>query len=339
MNSVERVSEYMDLEEEPASIIPGSGSPPSWPHSGDIQIKHLSMRYSPDTPEVLKDVSLHIKAGEKVGIVGRTGSGKSTLAISLFRFMEPTQGSICIDGIDISTIGLLDLRSNLTIIPQDPILFKGTLRFNLDPFGERKDEELWQALRQSHLIPESVFPENASSSTAASHPAVVPVEQEAEASADDAAKVKKDGTDAASENEIVDPTKITLDTPVKENGSNFSQGQRQLIALARALVRRSKIIIMDEATASVDFETDLKIQKTIREEMADSTIVTIAHRIRTIADFDRVVVMQQGEIVEYDRPWVLMNQEQSQFRQLCEQSTELDALLAIAEAAEQTRMR
>ncbi|GJJ76701.1 hypothetical protein EMPS_09060 [Entomortierella parvispora] len=335
MNSVERVSEYMDLEEEPEAIIHGSRPPPSWPHSGDIQIKNLSMRYSADTPEVLKNVSLHIQAGEKVGVVGRTGSGKSTLAISLFRFMEPTQGSITIDGIDISTIGLLDLRSNLTIIPQDAVLFKGTLRFNLDPFGERKDEDLWQALRQSHLIPESAHLENASS--ADSTPAVVPVEQESP-SADATTKDKKD-SDAASENEIVDPTKITLDTPVKENGANFSQGQRQLIALARALVRRSRIIIMDEATASVDFETDLKIQKTIREEMADATIVTIAHRIRTIADFDRVVVMHQGEIVEYDRPWVLMNQENSQFRQLCEQSTELDALMAIAEAKEQTRRR
>ncbi|KAG0045862.1 hypothetical protein BGZ83_008926, partial [Gryganskiella cystojenkinii] len=154
MNSVERVAEYIDLEEEPAAIIEGSRSPPSWPHSGDIVIDELTMRYSHDTPEVLKNISLHIKAGEKVGIVGRTGSGKSTLAISLFRFMEPTHGSIRIDGIDIASIGLLDLRSNLTIIPQDAVLFKGTLRFNLDPFGERQDSELWTALRQSHLIPE-----------------------------------------------------------------------------------------------------------------------------------------------------------------------------------------
>ncbi|KAG0280795.1 ATP-binding cassette transporter yor1, partial [Linnemannia gamsii] len=144
----------------------------------------------------------------------------------------------------------------------------------------------------------------------------------------------KPASDSANPNGIIDSSKITLDTPVKENGSNFSQGQRQLIALARALVRQSKIIVMDEATASVDFETDLKIQLTIREEMADATIVTIAHRIRTIADFDRVLVMNAGEVVEFDRPYRLMRQEDSLFRSMCERSSEFEALLAIAEEKE-----
>jgi len=336
MNSVERVAEYMDLEEEPAAIIAGDRPPASWPHSGEIVVEHLTMKYAPDTPEVIKDISFNVKAGEKVGVVGRTGSGKSTLAISLFRFMEPANGSIRIDGIDISSIGLHDLRSNLTIIPQDPILFKGTLRFNLDPFSEREDEELWQALRRSHLIPEtSKFPVEDPAATAVGSEASSVTGESAQKSP--AGSVK--GSTTAAEAEVVDPSKITLDTPVKENGSNFSQGQRQLIALARALVRQSKIIIMDEATASVDFETDLKIQTTIREEMADSTIITIAHRIRTIADFDRVLVMNAGEIAEYDKPLTLMQKDDGLFRSMCERSTEFDALYAIAEAKEQKDAR
>ncbi|KAG0006856.1 hypothetical protein BGZ65_002794 [Modicella reniformis] len=337
LNSVERVVEYMDLEEEPQPIIEGSRPPASWPHAGEIVVDHLTMRYAPDTPDVIKDISFTIKAGEKVGVVGRTGSGKSTLAISLFRFMDPIKGTITIDGIDICKIGLQDLRSNLTIIPQDPILFKGTLRSNLDPFGEREDRELWEALRRSHLIPESkpssvaaskrnstdgqaettLNPQGTGSSTTGKSPA---------------ASVKdKDSKDKGSVSETVDPSKITLDTPVMENGSNFSQGQRQLIALARALVRQSKIIVMDEATASVDFETDLKIQTTIRQEMADATIITIAHRIRTIADFDRVLVMNAGVIAEFDKPYALITKEDSLFRSMCERSSEFDALLAIAE--------
>ncbi|KAG0278107.1 hypothetical protein BGZ95_004702 [Linnemannia exigua] len=340
LNSVERVVEYMDLESEPAPIIEGSRPPASWPHAGEIKIDHLTMRYAPDTPEVIKDVSLKIHPGEKVGVVGRTGSGKSTLAISLFRFMDPASGSITIDGIDICKIGLQDLRSNLTIIPQDPILFKGTLRSNLDPFGEREDRELWEALRRSHLIPA----ENKSvlASAAASKRNSLDISSVSEAgpssggSKSPASSIKPASSSSSSENSngIIDSSKITLDTPVKENGSNFSQGQRQLIALARALVRQSKIIVMDEATASVDFETDLKIQMTIREEMADATILTIAHRIRTIADFDRVLVMNAGEVVEFDAPYRLMRQEDSLFRSMCERSSEFEALLAIAEEKE-----
>ncbi|KAF9134866.1 hypothetical protein BGW39_005581 [Mortierella sp. 14UC] len=347
LNSVERVVEYMDLESEPAPIIEGSRPPASWPHAGEIKIDHLTMRYAPDTPEVIKDISLTIHPGEKVGVVGRTGSGKSTLAISLFRFMDPAEGTITIDGIDICKIGLQDLRSNLTIIPQDPILFKGTLRSNLDPFGEREDRELWEALRRSHLIPiesKSVLASAAASKRNSleltstderpSVPSVSKAGPSTGSSKSPASSIKPASSTSETPKEIIDSSKITLDTPVKENGSNFSQGQRQLIALARALVRQSKIIVMDEATASVDFETDLKIQLTIREEMADATIVTIAHRIRTIADFDRVLVMNAGEVVEFDAPYVLMRQEDSLFRSMCERSSEFEALLAIAEEKE-----
>ncbi|KAG0309742.1 hypothetical protein BGZ98_008878 [Dissophora globulifera] len=338
LNSVERVVEYMELEEEPPAIIEGSRPPASWPHAGEIVVDHLTMRYAPDTPDVIKDISLTIKAGEKVGVVGRTGSGKSTLAISLFRFMDPAAGSIKIDGIDICKIGLQDLRSNLTIIPQDPILFKGTLRSNLDPFGEREDFELWEALRRSHLIPDTKSASVAASKRNSLEVTSAETGGSSSANSKSPAESVKDGSKkddaAAAATEIVDPSKISLDTPVKENGSNFSQGQRQLIALARALVRQSKIIVMDEATASVDFETDLKIQTTIREEMAESTIITIAHRIRTIADFDRVLVMNAGEIAEFDKPYTLMRQEDSLFRSMCERSSEYDALLAIAEEKE-----
>ncbi|KAG0279120.1 hypothetical protein BGZ95_002211 [Linnemannia exigua] len=311
LNSVERVAEYMNLEEEPAAIIEGSRPPASWPYAGEIV-----------------DISFTIKAGEKIGVVGRTGSGKSTFAISLFRFMDPVAGTITIDGIDICKIGLQDLRSNLTIIPQDPILFKGTLRSNLDPFGEREDRELWEALRRSHLIPDT-----RPSSKLPSHRNSLDLTSSDAPQSNSRAGSLKAAAEAL-ESETVDPSKITLDTPVKENGSNFSQGQRQLIALARALVRQSKIIVMDEATASVDFETDLKIQGTIRQEMANSTILTIAHRIRTIADFDRVLVMNAGEVAEFDKPLTLMNQPDSIFRSMCERSSEFDALLAIAEEKE-----
>ncbi|KAF9438940.1 hypothetical protein BGZ76_002939 [Entomortierella beljakovae] len=331
LNSVERVTEYMNLEEEPPAVIPGSRPPASWPHAGEIVVDHLTMKYAPDTPDVIKDISFTIKAGEKIGVVGRTGSGKSTFAISLFRFMDPTSGSITIDGIDICKIGLYDLRSNLTIIPQDPILFKGTLRSNLDPFGEREDRELWEALRRSHLIPDTK-PNSATASYRNSLDVLAAPSGESSSKPSSAAASVK-GTESSGE-DIVDPSKITLDTPVKENGSNFSQGQRQLIALARALVRQSKIIVMDEATASVDFETDLKIQGTIRQEMANSTIITIAHRIRTIADFDRVLVMDAGVVAEFDKPLTLMKKEGGIFRSMCERSTEFDALLAIAEEKE-----
>ncbi|KAG0243312.1 ABC transporter type 1, transmembrane domain-containing protein [Mortierella sp. GBAus27b] len=340
LNSVERVVEYMDLEEEPPAIIEGSRPPASWPHAGEIVVDGLTMRYAPDTPDVIKGISFTIKAGEKIGVVGRTGSGKSTLAISLFRFMDPVKGTITIDGIDICKIGLQDLRSNLTIIPQDPILFKGTLRSNLDPFGEREDRELWEALRRSHLIPDSRGTPTGGSTAPSKRNSVDLSQESSLAVPGSSSKAKsptgsiKDKNDKDGEPEIVDSSKITLDTPVKENGSNFSQGQRQLIALARALVRQSKIIVMDEATASVDFETDLRIQTTIREEMADATIITIAHRIRTIADFDRVLVMSTGEVAEFDKPYTLMTTEDSLFRSMCERSSEFDALLAIAKEKE-----
>ncbi|KAI8149775.1 P-loop containing nucleoside triphosphate hydrolase protein [Fennellomyces sp. T-0311] len=281
-NSVERVQEYLDIEKESPAHTAATSPRSSWPETGSVKVDQLVIQYAPETPPVLHGISFETHPREKVGIVGRTGSGKSTLALSLFRFMEATSGSIKIDGVDISQLGLHDLRSRLTIIPQDPVLFSGTLRSNLDPFGEFTDADLYIALRRSHLIHE--------------------------------------GDD------------ITLDSPVAENGSNWSQGQRQLIALARALVKKSSLIVLDEATSSVDFHTDQQIQETIRSELfADSSLLCIAHRLRTVADYDRILVLEQGKVVDFDTPYALITREDSLFHQMCERSGEFPELLAIAQ--------
>ncbi|KAI8647895.1 P-loop containing nucleoside triphosphate hydrolase protein [Parasitella parasitica] len=290
MNAIERVHEYLDVEEEPPTYIAETEPNANWPEHGSIEVKDLVMQYAPENPPVLRNVSFKVNPREKIGIVGRTGSGKSTLALSIFRFMDPTSGSIKIDGVDIHTIGLDVLRSRLTIIPQDPVLFSGTLRSNLDPFDQHNDIELWAALKRSHLI-------------------------------DEANNEQQDAGD-----------QISLDSVVTENGSNWSQGQRQLIALARALVKKSALIILDEATSSVDFDTDYKIQQTIRTEFVDSALLCIAHRIRTVADYDRILVLDQGQVKEFDAPYDLMTKEGSIFQQMCIRSGEYNELLAIAKA-------
>ncbi|KAF0367633.1 ABC transporter [Gigaspora margarita] len=303
MNSVERLVHYSNnLEVEAENIIPDNRPPPGWPSRGEIHIKNLEIKYGPDSPLVLKGISIDFMAAEKIGIVGRTGCGKSTLATSFFRFIEATSGSIVIDDIDISTIGLRDLRRNVTIIPQDPVLFNGTIRSNLDPFNEHNDLELWNALRRVHLIKTSEKEESEKSEIVLSN--------------------------SDQKNNKQEP--LMLDSPVKENGSNFSQGQQQLIAMARALVRHSKLIIMDEATASIDFRTDHLIQTTIRNEFKDSTVITIAHRLRTVADYDRILVMDAGEVAEFDAPYLLMQKPDGVFRGMCERSGELAELMEIA---------
>ncbi|CAG8651559.1 27572_t:CDS:10, partial [Gigaspora margarita] len=300
MNSVERLVYYCDnLEEEAENIVLENKPSSEWPAHGEIQIKNLEIKYRPDSPLVLKGVSVDIKAAEKIGIVGRTGCGKSTLAMSFFRFIEATSGSIVIDKVDISTIGLKDLRSNITIIPQDPVLFNGTIRSNLDPFNKHGDLELWNALHRVHLVKTVNFTSEKEESE----------ESEVAHSISDQKYDKQEP--------------ITLDSPIKENGSNFSQGQQQLIAMARALVRHSKLIIMDEATASIDFKTDNLIQATIRDVFKNSTVITIAHRLRTVADYDRILVMDDGNVVEFDIPYLLMQKSDGLFRELCERSENL----------------
>ncbi|XP_077529739.1 multidrug resistance-associated protein 1-like [Haemaphysalis longicornis] len=266
--AVERCFEYMQTPQEAAWERPDFKPDNMWPTAGRVVFDNYSTRYRDDLELVLKGISCDVSPGEKVGIVGRTGAGKSSLTLSLFRLIEAAGGAICIDGVDISYLGLHDLRSKLTIIPQDPVLFSGTLRSNLDPFDKLSDEELWRALEHSHL------------------------------------------------KEFVTGLEMGLQHNITEGGDNISVGQRQLVCLARALLRKSRILILDEATAAVDMETDDLIQATIRREFSDCTIITIAHRLNTVLDYDRIMVLDRGDIVEFDAPRELLKQESSVFYQL-----------------------
>ncbi|KZT22415.1 P-loop containing nucleoside triphosphate hydrolase protein [Neolentinus lepideus HHB14362 ss-1] len=329
LNSVERVVEYLDLPQEPPAIIDFNRPPAYWPSSSTtgamLSVEDLVIKYAPDLLPVLHGISFSLKPGERVGLLGRTGSGKSTLAMSLLRFVDPAAGRIIIDGIDISTIGLHDLRSRITFIPQDAALFSGTLRENLDPFNEHTDEECLDVLRRVHMITESTY----NSPIPSGRHSIDGTESETPVVL---AEISSDGTT------LVDArTIVTLQTPVSPAGANFSQGQRQLVALARAMLRRSSIIILDEATSSIDFETDAKIQRTIREEFGGSLLLTIAHRLRTVIDYDRLIVLDEGRIVEFDTPYTLIGKEDGIFRHMCLRSGMFAELEGIARVkAEQT---
>lgn len=276
MNATERIHYYgTELDEEPPLIL--NKVDPAWPQRGEIVFDNVQMRYRAGLPLVLRGLDITVQGGERIGIVGRTGAGKSSIMSALFRLVELSGGSISIDGINIATVGLKDLRTRLAIIPQDPTLFKGTIRSNLDPFNEHTDLELWSALRQSDLV-------------------------DASSSLDD----KTHG-------------RIHLDGVVEEEGLNFSLGQRQLMALARALVRGSQIIVCDEATSSVDMETDQKIQRTMATGFKGKTVLCIAHRLKTIINYDRICVMDQGAIAELDTPLRLW-EAGGIFRSMCNRS-------------------
>ncbi|AMD21977.1 HFR122Cp [Eremothecium sinecaudum] len=282
MNSAERIIEYAtDIPQEAPYRIPELQPPDSWPESADINFSDVSFAYRPGLPLVLHDFSIQIRSGEKIGICGRTGAGKSSILSALYRLVELYKGTITIGGIDISKIGLYDLRSRLSIIPQDPVLFRGTIRKNLDPFSVHTDKELWDALIRSGAV--------------------------------DEADAQDTSPDALRHN------KFHLDQPVSEDGGNFSVGERQYIALARTLVRRSKILILDEATSSVDFQTDAKIQALLVSQFADSTVLCIAHRLKTILFYDRILVLDQGRVAGLDTPINLYN-ENSIFHEMCERS-------------------
>ncbi|KAJ3333133.1 hypothetical protein HDU76_011210 [Blyttiomyces sp. JEL0837] len=315
MNSVERCMEYLEIEQEAAAIVESNRPASNWPSEGCVSFRDLEMRYSASTPVVLHGISAEIGPREKVGIVGRTGAGKSTMTLALLRIIEPSAGTIVIDGVDIREIGLEDLRSHLTIIPQDPVLFAGTVRYNLDPLGTVPDAELWAALKRAHLVTPSVANDTVSSSSSLrGYHSAGP-----EDNGDSSGKVK--------DNEFI----ITLDTAIAEGGSNLSAGQRQLLCLARALARKSRVIMLDEATASVDTETDSRIQETIRTEFAHCTVLTIAHRLKTVVDYDRVIVLDQGKIVENGSPLELIEKSPVKvFRKMCEESGEFEELVAIA---------
>ena len=276
MNATERIHYYgTELDEEPPLTL--ANVDPAWPQSGEIAFSNVQMRYRAGLPLVLRGLDMTVRGGERIGIVGRTGAGKSSIMSTLFRLVELSAGTISIDGINIATVGLQDLRTRLAIIPQDPTLFRGTIRSNLDPFNEHTDLELWSALRQSDLVDPSAS--------------------------------------------LTDKThgRIHLDGVVEEEGLNFSLGQRQLMALARALVRGSRIIVCDEATSSVDMETDQKIQRTMATGFRGKTLLCIAHRLKTIIGYDRICVMDQGMIAELDVP-VRLWERGGIFRGMCDRS-------------------
>uniref|UniRef100_A0A672M398 ABC-type glutathione-S-conjugate transporter n=1 Tax=Sinocyclocheilus grahami TaxID=75366 RepID=A0A672M398_SINGR len=258
--AVERVKEYSETQTEAPWIVTDKQPPPDWPPKGNVEFVDYSVRYREGLDLVLRNISLKVEGGEKIGIVGRTGAGKSSMTLCLFRLLEAADGEIVIDEVKISEIGLHDLRSKLTIIPQEPVLFSGTLRMNLDPFEKYSDEEVWKALELSHL---KRFVSNQTSK---------------------------------------------LDLECSEGGENLSVGQRQLVCLARALLRKTRILVLDEATAAVDLETDDLIQSTIRTQFEDCTVFTIAHRLNTIMDYTRVLVLDKGQIAEFDTPTNLMAQ-------------------------------
>jgi ABC-type multidrug transport system fused ATPase/permease subunit len=301
MNSTERIVEYSEIETEPQD---GDDVPASWPSEGRMEVEDLVIAYAPDLPPVLKGLNFEVKARERIGVVGRTGAGKSSLTLALFRFLEARQGKVYVDGVDISRIKLEDLRGRLAIIPQDPVLFSGTIRTNLDPFDDRADNELTDALHRVHLVGTSgvATPEaslEASGSTTPT-PAVGNIN-----------------------------TFKSLTSPISEGGQNLSQGQRQLLCLARAIVARPKIMVLDEATSAVDKGTDALIQRSIREEFGESTLIVIAHRLSTIADFDRILVLDDGRVVEYDSPKNLIGKVDGIFKGMVESSGEQDTLMEI----------
>uniref|UniRef100_A0A669DM89 ATP-binding cassette, sub-family C (CFTR/MRP), member 5 n=1 Tax=Oreochromis niloticus TaxID=8128 RepID=A0A669DM89_ORENI len=262
--SVERIHHYIQsLSQEAPARVKGRAPPPNWPQEGKLVMKEVEMRYQENLPLVLNKISCTIRPKEKVGIIGRTGSGKSSLGVALFRLVECSGGSILIDGVDISDIGLADLRSKLSIIPQDPVLFSGTVRSNLDPFNQYSEEKIWDALERSHM------------------------------------------------KECVSQLPLKLESEVVENGENFSVGERQLLCVARALLRRCKVLILDEATAAMDAETDALIQETIRSSFHHCTTLTIAHRLHTVLASDRIMVLNQGQVVEFDEPSKLLANENS----------------------------
>merc|ERR1712159_163780 len=274
MSSTERILYYSEnIEPEAPAVIPKNDPEPgTWPSKGEIELNHISMRYR-DGPLALKDLSFKVNGGEKIGVCGRTGSGKSSLMIALFRISEiENDGSIVVDGVNIGEIGTAALRLNISIIPQDPVMFSNTVRYNLDPFATKTEQELWDVLKKVEM------------------------------------------------GEAIAQLPRGLDDMVAEGGENFSQGQRQLLCIARSLLRKPKILVMDEATASIDNETDSIIQQMIRKNFSDATVLTIAHRLNTIMDSDRILVLDDGHIAELDTPENLLAKEDGHFKAMVEKS-------------------
>ena len=288
MNSIERVKHYSEIDTEAAFdetddeqlVVPDE----SWPREGKIELIKCCARYRPELPLVCNDVSFVVNPRQKVGICGRTGSGKSTLMQMLFRILELDSGVIKIDDVDIKTIGLRQLRTGIAILPQDPTLFTGSIRENVDPFDQYTDEQLWTALERAQM------------------------------------------------KEAVEKMPQKLKTPVGEGGESFSVGERQLLCLARSILTQRRLLIMDECTASVDVETDAKIQSMIRHEFSECTVFAIAHRLDTIIDYDRIAVLDKGHLKEYDSPANLLEITDGIFASLVEETgpTQAPRLKALA---------
>lgn len=272
MNCVERVREYGELApEQPPSSAPREAPSDSWPEAGRIEFQDVVLSYRTDLEPALRGMSATIKAGESIGVVGRTGAGKSTLATCLFRLVELTSGCVLVDGVDISKLPLEQVRGGrgkMCIIPQDPVLFSGSVRYNVDPFEEYTDEQVWEALRKVRM------------------------------------------------HALVSGLPGELHATVEEEGSNFSVGERQLMCMARALLLQPRVLILDEATASVDHDTDEFIQKTVRDAFKGATLISIAHRLNTVMDCDRILVMRDGLVGEFDSPSSLLRDETSLFSEL-----------------------
>ncbi|KAJ9087821.1 hypothetical protein DSO57_1029226 [Entomophthora muscae] len=280
-----------EIPSEAPAEIPNAKPPVGWPSQGEVEFQNVVLRYHKFGVNVLKNVSFAIRPSEKIGIVGRTGSGKSTLLISLLRIVEAAEGRVLVDGVDISKIGLRDLRTKVAIIPQEPVLFVGTIRTNLDPFNRCPDEEIWRALHAVHL----------------------------------AGKIRA--------------MPRQLESEVVENGKNFSVGQRQLFCIARAVLSQAKVLVLDEATAAIDMATDLLIQTAIKANFSEMTVLTIAHRLNTIIESDRVLVMDGGKVMEFDEPITLLNKPNGDFAALVAQTGPATAtkLREIAQLASHTR--
>jgi ABC-type multidrug transport system fused ATPase/permease subunit len=273
MTSIRQVIYYGNaIKEEAPPVIESNRPDMDWPSKGCIRFGDVILKYQDNGVPVLKGVTINIKSKEKIGIVGRTGSGKSTLLISLLRIVELSGGKIIIDGIDVSKIGLKDLRSKIAIIPQEPVLFVGTIRENIDLFNKCTDAEIWRALDSVHL------------------------------------------------GNMVRKSDLKLESPVIENGKNFSVGQRQLICIARAILSKTQILVLDEATAAVDLQTDKLIQNTVKENFANLTVLTIAHRLNTIMEADKILVMDAGRVVEFAPPLALLERPDGHFYSLLKET-------------------
>jgi len=278
-NCIQRLDHYAHGLEAERSNRPGFNLDKSWPSKGKIEFRDLSMRYRPGLPFAVRDLNFAIEGGEKIGVVGRTGAGKSTIFSILLGMVDPSQGLLVIDNVDITSIGVNELREGLSVIPQEPTLFAGTIRSNLDPRNERSEEELDAALRRTSLLMSGSNEKRSS---------------------------------------------LSLDFALSPGGANLSSGQRQLLSLARAIVRNTRIILIDEATANVDYETDTRIQGMLMSEFAGRTVVTIAHRIQTIMKYDKVLVLNAGRMVEFGEPKMLWQLKDGWFRALCDQSSILE---------------